>query len=105
MVNNLLCYSCNNAPKWFEVTAPCSAGSCPVPAKFHKHLKSELVIFLKLYICFLLKFKIITTVKYFSYNKTKLSYKSCVAWQGLDANRLRMAQWRRNMKGHVTRVT
>jgi hypothetical protein len=52
MVNNVLYYSCYNAATCFDATAPLSGGSCPVPAKLHKHFNEELVIFLKLYICF-----------------------------------------------------
>jgi hypothetical protein len=32
---------------------PSSGGSCPVHAKLHKHLNAELVIILKLHICFI----------------------------------------------------
>jgi hypothetical protein len=45
MVNNLLHHSCYNAPTCFDATAPSSGGPCPVPAKLHKHLNEELVIF------------------------------------------------------------
>jgi hypothetical protein len=54
-INNLLHYSCYNAPTCFDATAPSSGGSCPVAAKLYKHLNAELVIFLKLYICYIVK--------------------------------------------------
>jgi hypothetical protein len=59
----------NKGSTRFEATVPSSGGPCPVPAKLHKQLNAELVIFFKLYIWFVVKFKIITMLQYFSYNK------------------------------------
>jgi hypothetical protein len=53
----------NNAPTCFDAYASSSGGLCPVRAKLHKHLNAELVIFLNLYICFVVKFKIVTMLK------------------------------------------
>jgi hypothetical protein len=72
MINNLLYYACYNTPKCCNATAPSSEGLCPVPAKLHKHLNAKSVIFLKLYICFVVKFKIVTMLKLLNIKMFKL---------------------------------
>jgi hypothetical protein len=67
MVSSFLYYSCYNASTCFDATAPSSGGSCPVPAKLHKHLNAELVIFLKLYVYFFVKFKVVTMFHLYFY--------------------------------------
>jgi hypothetical protein len=71
-------------------------GSCPVSTKLHKHLNAELVIFLKLYICFVVK--IMTMLKRFSCNKIILSWKSyivlsCGRIYNLSDGAVVMATW------------
>jgi hypothetical protein len=72
MISNLLYYACYNTPTCFYATAPSSEGLCPVPAKLHKQLNAELVIFLKLYVCFVVKFKIVTMLKLLNIKMFKL---------------------------------
>jgi hypothetical protein len=64
-VNKLLYYPCYIAPTLLDATAPSSGGSCPVPAKLHKHFNAELVIFLQLYICCVVKIEYYYNVKIF----------------------------------------
>jgi hypothetical protein len=53
-----------NAATCFDATAPSSGGSCPVPAKSHTRLNAELVILLKIYVCFVVN--IILVVEFIS---------------------------------------